>query len=177
VFEVNSGTSQAVFTVSLSETSMQTSKVDYSTSNGTATAGADYVTTSSTLTFAPGVTTQTVSVPVIGDTRYEPDETFFVDLSNPTNTTISDSRGIGTITNDDPPPDTTAPTVSTTYPDANGTMGKADLPGSMDEHFSGSCAVTSRNSLIHNGATNGTKSPRFDLKGSRRVYCQGPAAA
>jgi hypothetical protein len=32
----------------------------------------------------------------------------------------------------------------------------------LGEHFSGSCAVTSRNPLIHNGATNGTKSKRFD---------------
>jgi len=38
----------------------------------------------------------------------------------------------------------------------------------MGEHFSGSCAVTSRNSLIHNGATNGTKSERFDPKGEQR---------
>ncbi len=38
-------------------------------------------------------------------------------------------------------------------------------PGPMGEHFSGSCTVTSRNSLIHNSATNSTKSPRFDAKG------------
>jgi hypothetical protein len=35
-------------------------------------------------------------------------------------------------------------------------------PGPMGENFSGSCIVTSRNPLIHKGATNGTKSPDFD---------------
>ena len=39
------------------------------------------------------------------------------------------------------------------------------LAALLGEHFSGSCTVTSRNSLIHNGATNGTKSERFDHKG------------
>jgi hypothetical protein len=38
----------------------------------------------------------------------------------------------------------------------------------MGEHFSGSCTVTSRNPLIHNGTTNGTKSPRFDPNGERQ---------
>src|SRR5215212_2817912 len=38
-------------------------------------------------------------------------------------------------------------------------------PGPMSEEFPGSCDVTSRNPLIHNGATNGTNSPRFDARG------------
>ena len=38
-------------------------------------------------------------------------------------------------------------------------------PGPLGEHFSGSCAVTSRNSLTHNGATTATNSPRFDAEG------------
>src|SRR5215210_8693035 len=41
-------------------------------------------------------------------------------------------------------------------------------PGPVGEDFSGSCTVTSRNPLIHNGATNSTKSPRFDVKGVQR---------
>jgi Calx-beta domain/Bacterial Ig-like domain len=127
VTEGNSGTSQAAFTVSLSKTSMQTITVAYATANDTATAGADYVTTSGTLSFAPGETTQTVSVEVNGDTLYEPDETFFVNLSDPTQATLSDARGIGAINNDDPPPDPMAPKVSTTSPGDSGTMGQADL--------------------------------------------------
>ena len=57
-------------------------------------------------------------MPVNGDNLHEPDETFFVILHSPTNATISHAQGIGTIINDDPPPDTTAPTVTTTIPQA-----------------------------------------------------------
>jgi predicted outer membrane repeat protein len=144
VAEGNSGTSQAVFTVSLSEASMQTITVDYVTTSETATAGGvDYQAAGGTLTFAPGVTTQTVSVQVNGDTLYELDETFFVNLSNPANATISDAKGIGTITNDDQPPDTTVPMVSTTSPGDNGTMGKADLvTATFSEEVKGISAQT-----------------------------------
>ena len=55
-----------------------------------------------TLTFAPGETTKTVTVAVVGDTVNEPNEAFTVNLSGPTNATVSDAQGQGTITNDDP---------------------------------------------------------------------------
>jgi len=110
--EADSGTTAAAFTVSLSKASSQTVTVDYATADGTATAGADYQTTRGTLTFAPGETSKIVTVPVIDDIVDEPDETFLVNLSNPTNATISDAQGTGTITDDDPPPDTTAPTTT-----------------------------------------------------------------
>ena len=57
--------------------------VGYTTANGTATAGTDYTASSGTLTFAPGVTTQTIAVKVTGDTAVEPDETFTVTLASP----------------------------------------------------------------------------------------------
>jgi hypothetical protein len=77
--------------------------VDYATADGTATAGSDYTTTSGTLTFSPGSgpQTQTVSVPIIGDTTVEPDETYTVTLSNPIFATLDQAVGQGTITNDD----------------------------------------------------------------------------
>jgi hypothetical protein len=99
--EGNSGTKNAVFTVNLSSASTQTVKVNYATANGTAVAGSDYTATSNTLTFAPGQTSQTISVPVIGDTITEANETFTVNLATPTNATISDAQGVGTIVNDD----------------------------------------------------------------------------
>jgi hypothetical protein len=99
--EGNSGTKNAVFTVNLSSASTQTVKVNYATANGTAVAGSDYTATSNTLTFAPGQTSQTISVPVIGDTITEANETFTVNLTTPTNATISDAQGVGTIVNDD----------------------------------------------------------------------------
>ena len=105
VAEGNSGTNQMAFTVLLSAASTQTVTVSFSTSNGTATAGSDYVTVpATTLTFNPNETSKTVNVTINGDTTVEPDETLNLNLSNPTNATISDSQGIGTITNDDAAP-------------------------------------------------------------------------
>ena len=78
-------------------------KVDYATANGTASAPSDYASRGGTLTFSSGQTQKTIEVPVKGDTLDEPDETFSVALSNPSNATISDGRAVGTITDDDPP--------------------------------------------------------------------------
>jgi hypothetical protein len=101
VTEGDSGTVAAEFVVNLSEASDQPVTVEYSTANGTATAGSDYTAQSGTLTFAAGETSKIVSVPVIGDTTVESNETFRLNLSNPSNGTIADAQGVGTINNDD----------------------------------------------------------------------------
>jgi hypothetical protein len=102
--EGNSGNSAFVFTVNLSNPSYQTVQVKYKTDPGTATAKIDYISKSlATLSFAPGVTSKTISVLVKGDTTYEEvPETFFVSLSAAKNATlIAGTKGTGTITNDD----------------------------------------------------------------------------
>ena len=104
VAEGDSGTTAAVFTVTLSAMSGRTVRVDYSTDNGTAIAGDDYQAASDTLVFSPGDTTQMLTVLVIGDLQLEQDETFVVNLSNADNATIADGQGVGTITNDDVAP-------------------------------------------------------------------------
>ncbi|MDY3563725.1 autotransporter-associated beta strand repeat-containing protein [Gemmata sp. JC673] len=101
VAEGNSGTTALTFTVTLSAPSLQTVTVAYATADGTATAGTDYTAASGMLTFAPGVTTQTVTVLVDGDTAVEADETFRVVLSSPVGATVAIESGTGTITNDD----------------------------------------------------------------------------
>lgn len=103
VVEGNAGTVNAVFTLTLSAASGQTVSVNYATADGTATQPADYTSTSGSLTFTPGQTTRTLTVPVIGETVPEANETFFVNLSGAINATISDNQGVGTITNDDVP--------------------------------------------------------------------------
>ena len=90
-----------VATVTLSSASTQTVAVDFTTQDDTATAGSDFAATSGTLTFPPGTTTQTITVMVNGDTDVEPDESFFVKLTNPTNAVIFREQGVGTIINDD----------------------------------------------------------------------------
>jgi hypothetical protein len=104
VTEGDSGSAGAIFTVTLSAASNQIVTVSYTTANSTATAGSDYVLTSGSLTFLPGQTSQTISVPVLGDTIDEPNEFFFLRLSNPGNATIADGQGLGTIVDDDPSP-------------------------------------------------------------------------
>jgi hypothetical protein len=104
VAEGNSGTTTAVFTVSLSSPAGQTVTVNYSTADGTATAGSDYTAASGTLTFPAGsLTPQTINVVVLGDANQEPDESFFVNLANPSGALIESGQGTGTITNDDLP--------------------------------------------------------------------------
>ena len=96
----------------LSKAAANTVSVGYSTSNDTATAG-DFTPTVGTLTFAPGETSKIVSVAINGDTMYELDEQFTLNLSNATNATIADAVAIGIITNNDiNPSPVTPPKVS-----------------------------------------------------------------
>ena len=103
ISEGDAGTQTVIFTVS--RTGTAAFAVDFSTANGTATAGSDYLAKSGTLNFAAGQASQTVSVTINGDSTFEANETFFVNLTNATNGgTIFDGQGIGTITNNDPAP-------------------------------------------------------------------------
>jgi hypothetical protein len=102
VIEGNTGTRAITFTVSLSAAFSQPVTVGYATTDGTATSGSDYQAVSGTLTFAPGETSKTISVLVNGDRVGEPNETFVVNLSSPTNATVADGQGVGTILDDEP---------------------------------------------------------------------------
>ncbi|REJ41821.1 MAG: hemolysin [Microcystis flos-aquae TF09] len=75
----------ASYTVTLSQASNQTVSVNYATANGTATAGSDYTATIGTLTFAPGVTTQVINIPILNNSLNEANEIFTLALSSPTN--------------------------------------------------------------------------------------------
>ena len=84
---------------------MQLVTVNFRTNdNGSASALSDYEPiVSGMLTFAPGETSKQITVAVTGDQKAELNETFSVDLSRPSNATITDSRGVATILNDDLP--------------------------------------------------------------------------
>ncbi len=151
--EGNTGTSTATFTVFLSAAGATAVTVGYATADGSATAGSDYVATSGTLTFAPGVTTQSISVTVNGDTAIEPDETFSVNLGNPTNATIGDSLGVGTITNDDLPPAAFTDTGAALAGASGGSVawGDYDRDGDMDILITGSTGA-SRTAQVYRNA-------------------------
>jgi uncharacterized protein len=103
--ESNSGSVGFVFTVSLSAPAPAGGVTfDVATADGTAVSASSEDYTSTTLTdetIAEGQTFKTFSVPVTGDTTFEPDETFFVNITGVTNATASDAQGLGTILNDD----------------------------------------------------------------------------
>ncbi len=102
VAEPSSGSAPAAFAVVLSHAYSQTVTVNYTTATGganPATAGTDYTTTSGSVTFNPGETVQTISVPVLADAdNAETDETFLVNLTGTNIGTITDSQAVGTIT-------------------------------------------------------------------------------
>ena len=101
VLEGRNGTTAATFTVTLSAATTGAVLVTFTSANGTAVAGSDYVFASGTLTFNPGETSKTITVAVNGDRQREGDETFRVNLSNPDGATIFDGTGSGIIRNDD----------------------------------------------------------------------------
>jgi len=101
VTEGNLGPRTVTFRVTLSSATSNTVTVVYATNNVTATAGSDYTAATGTVTFAPGIVSQQVTVTISGDRTYEPDETFTVTLSAPTNATLDDDTAVCTIVNDD----------------------------------------------------------------------------
>lgn len=135
VTEGNSGTVNAVLTLTLSAASSQTVSAHFAAVSSSATSGSDFTAASGTVSFLAGQTTRTISVPVIGDTLIEGDETFFVNLTSPTNATLADAQGVVLIRDDDsnaaPVNGTLSPTsasdapgvirlFTTTFNDANG---------------------------------------------------------
>jgi hypothetical protein len=99
--ENESGQTETWLTVNLSEVLGSDVTVAYSTVDGSAVAGEDYLATGGILTFAAGETTKTIGVTVYGDTDVENDENFFVILSDANGVELGDTTGVVTIMNDD----------------------------------------------------------------------------
>ena len=111
------------FSVTLSHASSRTVTVSYATQDGTATAGPDYTATSATLTFNAGDLSQTVEVTVLTDSEDEGQETLTLTLYNPSQATLGDGTGTGTIKNgesssgtqEDPPAETPAVLLTASF--------------------------------------------------------------
>jgi N-acetylglucosamine-6-sulfatase len=101
VTEGATGLTEAVFTISLTAPSNDPVTVAFETADGTATAPPDYESTSGEATLAPGETSTTISVNVVGDEDPEPDESFTVELSAPVGAVIADPSGTARILTDD----------------------------------------------------------------------------
>ncbi|MGH8029755.1 MAG: Calx-beta domain-containing protein [Arenimonas sp.] len=102
--EGDSGQKSMVFTLSLSRASTATVGFRFTTSNGTASAGPDFVAATSAERFmTAGQTSRTLTVPINGDTTIEPTETINFTLSNLSNAQPGDTQAVGFIINDDGP--------------------------------------------------------------------------
>lgn len=95
---VNESQSTAQLTVSLSAPSANTARASYKTVNGTASHPKDFTRKTGDIVFAPGVTSQVITISIIPDNKAEPDEYFDVQLQTPAGATISDNNGRVTIT-------------------------------------------------------------------------------
>jgi endoglucanase len=102
ILEGNDGTQSAAVTVNVCKPQGKSVTVNYSTVNGTATAGSDYNAASGKLTFAKGQTSKRILVPVIGDRITELDETFFVNLRNAKGAKIANRQAVVTIIDNEP---------------------------------------------------------------------------
>ena len=102
--EGNAGATNVTLTVSMDRTSATPVSVNYATANGTATAAdLDYVAATGTLTFAPGDTSQPITVTVNGDTKLEDYQSFSVKLSAPSGATLGTAKQTIEIRNDEKP--------------------------------------------------------------------------
>ncbi|MGD8872322.1 MAG: Calx-beta domain-containing protein, partial [Gemmatimonadota bacterium] len=155
VTETDAGTPTATFTVSLSGPSSFQVQVNYATGGGNATAGTDYQSASGAVTFTAGDTSEPIDVTVNGDTTDEIDETFNVTLSSPSNGTIADGTGVGTITDDDDPPTVSIDDV---------TVGEGD-GGQTNAQFTVSLSAASGKTVTVDYATsNGTATAGSDYQ-------------
>ncbi|MGQ1786451.1 beta strand repeat-containing protein, partial [Saccharicrinis sp. GN24d3] len=123
---VTEGSGNLSFEVTLNASSEQTVTVNYETSDNTATLlNNDYTQVNvATLTFIPGETTKTVVIVVTEDEVVEGSESMYINLLSPTNATILDNQGEGTINDND------SATLSITANDAT-----ADESGSNDGQY------------------------------------------
>jgi Ca2+-binding RTX toxin-like protein len=126
---MNEASGFLTFTLKRSGDLSQPASVDYSTADGSATAGSDYTAISGTVSFAAGQATALITVPLTNDTQVENPETLVLNLTNGTNVTVSDGQGVGTVNSEDtgvtPPAGfPTTPTISGT--DGNDTINARD---------------------------------------------------
>jgi hypothetical protein len=101
VVEGDNGTTSLLFYARLTRPTQRAVTVNFSTADGTATAGVDYQAASGTFTIPRGVTRRAISITVNGDFQFEPDETVLLNLSNAVNAALTNNQATGTISNDE----------------------------------------------------------------------------
>jgi hypothetical protein len=123
---VNEGQS-AVFSVTLANGTGSSVSVGYSTQDGSARAGEDYVAKSGSLSFSGSTTTRQISVSGLQDTAVEPGESFFVNLTNPSGAVLAKPQGAAVILDDDSPPPPSGDTPTLQEVVSGGSVGLASV--------------------------------------------------
>jgi Ca2+-binding RTX toxin-like protein len=146
----------AIFTVSLNQAMiLDEVTVDYTTQDDSGVAGSDYQAVSGTLSFAPGTTTASITVPIIDNNLSEIDETFKLILSNPQNAELSSlDPAIATIT------DGLVSAITTTLPTQveNLTLtGTANINGTGNNNVNLMVGNTGNNTLKGSGGNDTLK--------------------
>lgn len=172
VTEGNSGTTVASFVVSVSTSAHSGVTFDIATADGTGpspatTADGDYEFSAATAVQIPaGDTSYAFDVTVNGDTAYEANETFLVQLSNVAGASLGDSQGIGTITNDDEAPPVESDVVISQVYGGGGNSG-ATLTNDFVELFNrGAVAVSLDGWSVQYTSATGTGWASTPLSGS-----------
>ena len=163
---------QLSFDVSLDRAAAEPVTVDYATSDGTATAGADYTATSSTLSFAAGETQKTITVAVLDDAHDEGTETLTLTLSNAQGAAIDDATATGWIVNTDPMP--------AAWLARFGRTGATQVLGLLDARFDAARAPASQLTLggrpVNLSGLRGAKQGRADPSAGPAPAHTDPAA-
>ena len=155
VTETDTGTTDAVFTVTLSAPSSRQVRVDYYTMAGTAVGSADYQVRAGTLVFNPGETSQSITIAVKGDTTDETNESFNVYFVNPLNASLADGKAsVNIIEDEDSPPTAAIADVSVSEGDT-GTV-TAVFPVTLSE-------VSGKPISMRFAATSGTATADVDF--------------
>ena len=161
-FTVEEGGS-AVVTLSRTGGDSVTSAVEYATADGSAIAGVDYIAASGTVTFAPGENIKTINISTTEDTSFEIDESFTVNLTNPTDGQLSGTTIANVIIqNDDTPPAVEFDSAAYNVNEGNtGTItvqrtGDVSNPSSVDYCLSDGSAAEGSDYVLATGTINFT---------------------
>ena len=149
------------FVVSASATSVQTVTVNYGTADRNASAGQDYRAARGTLTFAPGETRRTVSVPTLDDALDEPAERFALNLSSAVNATVGVSSADGEIVDNDAGP-------------ALSVAGVSGDEGSALDFVVSASSMSGRTVTVNYGTTDGTALAGQDYQAAQGTLTFAP---
>jgi Tol biopolymer transport system component len=168
--EGNAGTKLLTFSVTLSKASTKTVTVHYATQDGRAAAVADYAAAAGDLVFDPGQMSKNISITILGDLTFEPNEYFSVVLSAATEANIADGEAVGTISNDDLAATPTGKIVFVSSRDGNSEIYLMNADGSGQQRITNNSFTDVTPALSPDGSKIVFASYRSGVEGNGDIY-------